>query len=82
MKAGLCLLLALFGAACAGPPPEAAPTLPTITQAKDFTPPDWNAAELETLRSLWLGSLPPLPPDPSNSVADNPDAARLGKQIF
>ncbi|HFQ94773.1 MAG TPA: cytochrome-c peroxidase [Anaerolineae bacterium] len=82
MKAAWLLLLVLLGAACAGPPPEATPTLPTITQTEDFTPPDWSAAELDTLRSLWIGSLPSLPPDPSNRVADNPDAARLGKQIF
>lgn len=82
MKTALLLLLVLLGAACAGPPPEATPTLPTITQTEDFTPPEWSAAELDTLRSLWLGSLPPLPPDPSNHVADNPDAAHLGKQIF
>jgi cytochrome c peroxidase len=34
------------------------------------------------LRSLSLATLPPLPPDPSNSVADRPEAAALGRQIF
>lgn len=38
--------------------------------------------ELEILESLWIGSLPPLPPDPSNAVADDPQAARLGQKIF
>jgi len=37
---------------------------------------------MAVLRSLWLKSLPPLPPDPSNRVADDPQAAALGKKIF
>jgi len=44
--------------------------------------PDWTPAEIETLKSLWLGSLPPLPPDPSNAVADDPRAAALGHRLF
>lgn len=50
--------------------------------ACDAAPSPWTESELETLRSLWIGSLPPLPPDPANAVADNVDAARLGKQLF
>jgi cytochrome c peroxidase len=50
--------------------------------ACDTEPPDWTESELDTLRSLWIGSLPPLPPDPGNAVADEVDAARLGKQLF
>ncbi len=42
----------------------------------------WTPAEIEILRSLWLGSLPPLPPDPSNAVGDNEQAAKLGQQLF
>jgi cytochrome c peroxidase len=42
----------------------------------------WNEAELATLRGLWLDSLPPLPPDPSNAYADNPLAAELGHKLF
>ena len=34
------------------------------------------------MRSLWLESLPELPPDPSNAVADDPAAAAFGKQLF
>ncbi len=45
-------------------------------------PSSWTSAEMMTLRSLWIGSLPPLPPDPSNAVADDPRAARLGQKIF
>jgi cytochrome c peroxidase len=42
----------------------------------------WNAEEMATLRTLWIGSLPPVPPDPSNAVADDPGAAELGRQLF
>lgn len=42
----------------------------------------WTEKELRVIQSLWLGSLPPLPPDPSNRVADDSMAARLGKKLF
>lgn len=42
----------------------------------------WSEAELSQLRGLWIGSLKPLPPDPSNRVADDPRAAELGQRIF
>jgi len=42
----------------------------------------WTDAELATLRSLSLNSLPPLPDDPSNAVADNPTAASFGHRLF
>ena len=42
----------------------------------------WTDRELTTLRSLWLGSLAPLAPDPSNAVANSLDAARLGHRLF
>jgi cytochrome c peroxidase len=42
----------------------------------------WTEAELSLLRGLSLASLPPLPPDPSNRVADDPRAAALGQRLF
>lgn len=42
----------------------------------------WSDAEVAILRSLWIGSLPSLPADPSNAVADNPRAAEFGHQLF
>ncbi len=45
-------------------------------------PGTWTPAEIELLRSLWIGSLPPVPADPSNAVADDPRAARLGQRLF
>lgn len=47
----------------------------------DFGP-EWTESERATLRSLWLGSLEPLPPDPSNAFADDPAAAELGERLF
>ncbi|MFW6236597.1 MAG: cytochrome-c peroxidase, partial [Desulfovibrionales bacterium] len=38
--------------------------------------------EKRTLRSLWIGSLPPLPDDPSNAVDTDPRAAELGRRVF
>lgn len=45
-------------------------------------PAPWSEAELALLRSLSLNQLPPLPPDPSNAVADDPRAAELGHYLF
>ena len=42
----------------------------------------WREDELITLRGLWIGTLPALPPDPSNQFADDPKAAALGHQLF
>ena len=42
----------------------------------------WNEDELASLRNLWIGSLPPLPVDPSNKYADNPQAAEFGQELF
>jgi cytochrome c peroxidase len=44
--------------------------------------PTWNEAEIAILRSLWIGSLAPLSPDPSNRYSDDPGAAALGEKIF
>ena len=42
----------------------------------------YSEKEIELLRSLWIGSLPPLPNDPSNLVSDNPKAVKFGKKLF
>ena len=44
--------------------------------------PDWLPDEVTEIRSLMLSSLPPLPDDPSNAVADDPAAARFGQALF
>lgn len=43
---------------------------------------DWTPAERALLQSLSLDSLPPLPPDPSNPVADDLRAIELGRKLF
>jgi cytochrome c peroxidase len=42
----------------------------------------WSDQEKSILRSLWIGSLGPLPVDPSNKYSDNPEAAELGRRLF
>lgn len=44
--------------------------------------PTWTNAEIEILRSLALQNLPPLPPDKSNHVADDPRAVALGHRLY
>ena len=42
----------------------------------------WSEEEIAKLRTLWIGSLPPLPNDPSNKYADDPRAAAFGQKLF
>ncbi|HEX7071269.1 MAG TPA: cytochrome c peroxidase [Rhodothermales bacterium] len=42
----------------------------------------WSPDELELLKSLSIESLGPVPEDPSNRVAGDPAAARLGHRLF
>jgi len=50
--------------------------------SRDAAPPAWSEDEIAVLESLWLESLPDLPPDPTNAVADNPLAAEFGRALF
>lgn len=42
----------------------------------------WSDSEAALIVSLSLSALPPLPSDPSNAVADDERAARLGHRLF
>jgi cytochrome c peroxidase len=42
----------------------------------------WTDDEVKTLTSLSIESLPPLPANPGNAVADDPMAAKFGQQLF
>jgi cytochrome c peroxidase len=53
-----------------------------IAACASILPARWSDNELDTLRNLWIGSLPPLPADPSNQYADNLDAAAFGQKLF
>jgi cytochrome c peroxidase len=53
-----------------------------IAACSSILPSRWSDDELDALRKLWIGSLPPLPADPSNQYADNLDAAALGQKLF
>ena len=56
----------------------------SVAASRIWPPPinSWTDAEVEILRSLWIGSLPALPPDPTNAVSDDPRAAKLGHALF
>jgi len=45
-------------------------------------PARWSEQEVAVLQSLALQNLPPLPADPGNAVADDPQAAELGHHLF
>lgn len=44
--------------------------------------PVWSPDEMKVLRNLWIGTLPPVPVNPSNRFADDPAAAALGRSLF
>jgi cytochrome c peroxidase len=53
-----------------------------VLSCSSLLPTRWSDDELATLKNLWIGSLPPLPADPSNQYADNADAAAFGQKLF
>mgnify|MGYP001822072592 CR=1 FL=1 len=44
--------------------------------------PLWSDAEQALLAMQWIGNLPELPPAPGNRYADDPNAVKLGQQLF
>ena len=46
------------------------------------TPYPWSANEIRIIETLQIDSLPPVPKDLSNSVSENPLAAKLGHSLF
>ena len=42
----------------------------------------WTTDEVKTLKSLWLGALPPLPENPSNRHSNDYRAVSLGRKLF
>jgi cytochrome c peroxidase len=53
-----------------------------LTSCSLLGPTRWSEEELSSLQRLWIGSLEPLPADPSNRFADDPNAAALGHKLF
>ncbi len=51
-------------------------------ESQKYPKPAWSEDEKNIISTLWIGNLPPLPPDPSNRMADNPAATTFGHQIF
>ena len=79
---GLPLLLVLLGLFYSYRPTGSIPEIVEKRGRIDVQQFGWSAAEIAVLRSLWIDSLPPLPADPTNAVADNPRAAALGREFF
>ena len=42
----------------------------------------WSASDLLGIKFQTINDMPPLRPDPSNRVADDPNAVALGKALF
>lgn len=57
-------------------------TYSIAAQGRDRVADQWTTEERETIRSLGLSSLSPLPRDPSNKFADDARAAAFGEQLF
>lgn len=81
------IIILLIGLACStksdAPKPQPAPdNVADTKQVVPATSPVWEPEAITILRQLWLGSLPTVPSDPSNAVADNLDAAALGHKLF
>jgi cytochrome c peroxidase len=53
-----------------------------VSACSSLVPTRWSDEELNSIRSLWIGSLPTLPADPSNKYADNLEAAAFGQALF
>lgn len=56
--------------------------LSSIASASESGIHSWEQNDISVIRSLWIGSLPPPPRDPSNARADDPAAIALGKKFF
>ena len=60
-------------------------TVAALVAVSENWPPDtdkWSDADVAVLRTLWIGSLGVLPPDPTNAVANDPRASELGHALF
>jgi cytochrome c peroxidase len=60
----------------------AAASISFVTYVASSRDDRWTAEEIEQLRSLSLAELEPLPPDPTNRVADDPRAVAFGQRLF
>jgi len=74
MRGALATMAALLALACGGAPED-----PAAPRAERAPSPLSPAATREALR---MSPLPPVPPDPTNRVADDEDAAELGRALF
>ncbi len=85
----IALLFFVILPACSNQPSESTIYTPSIPEtrgqqidASSVVSDEWTVREIKMMLDLWIEHLPPLPPDPTNSVADNPQAAALGHRLF
>jgi cytochrome c peroxidase len=81
MRAGACALAAAL-ASLGCPATDTARESQTAPEAAAHSGGDWSPAQIQLLESLSIASLPALPAAPSNRVADDPRALRLGDRLF
>jgi cytochrome c peroxidase len=74
------LLCSLTGGGCA--PSDGESDTPASGELASPKRDRWSPAEVQLLQSLSIASLPALEPAPSNRVATDPRAARLGHRLF
>ncbi|HEX6099841.1 MAG TPA: cytochrome c peroxidase [Thermoanaerobaculia bacterium] len=60
----------------------AAATVSFVAYVASTRGPQWTPGQIAQLRSLSLAELEPLPADPGNRVADDPQAVALGQRLF
>jgi len=78
---GILMSLVITGVACAAGDSElVTPEASEVGAGLDDS--SWSEGEMALLRSLWLDTLQPLPPDPTNAHGDDPTAASLGHKLF
>ena len=69
LPAILLVLIVLMVVACSSGDDELAAVEVSESSQVDL---EWSAGEIAVLRSLWLGSLPPLSSEPTNAYGDDP----------
>jgi cytochrome c peroxidase len=80
--AGIVILIFIAGCSQETSAPEHTINGPAISALVKPDPHVWSETERTILSSLSLNSLPPLPPDRSNAIANDPNAARFGHKLF
>ncbi|MFP6683451.1 MAG: cytochrome c peroxidase [Polyangiaceae bacterium] len=82
VRAALALGALVVCVGCGDEPTDPQASVPAAATSAVVTDGQWTEAQIALLESLSIGALPPTPPQPSNRVAEEPAAARLGHALF